>query len=109
MLSPIVVLAPLPPTIPPVANAPDIAPKAAITAATPAAIAAILAGNGNFAPEAVAFAIASPDAAEVFAAELVVSIVVAAVSAAAAVVVDVANKSCAIVTISVIVLYACII
>ena len=50
-----VVLAPEPPTIPPVANA----LKAAITAATPAAIAAIFAGNPIPAPDLAAFANAS--------------------------------------------------
>ena len=55
-------------------------------------MAAILAGNGNLAPEAVAFAIASPDAAEVFAVEFATSTPVAAVSAVAAAVVDAANR-----------------
>ena len=46
-------------TIPPSANE-AIIENAATTAAIPAAIAAILAGNGNDAPDAVASEIATP-------------------------------------------------
>mgnify|MGYP003473152511 FL=1 len=59
--------------IPPSAKEPLIVANAAITAATPAAIATKFIGNGILAPLAVAPAIASPDDAAVLADELATS------------------------------------
>lgn len=73
----------LPPTTPPSAKAPLIIARAATTAATPAAMAAMLAGKGSFAPLAAALVMASPALAAVL---VVVTAVLAAVTAVSAVV-----------------------
>ena len=68
-----------PPMTPPVAKQ-ETAASAATTAATPAAIAIRFAGNGSFAPLAVALAIASPLFAAVLAVDAAASPAVAAAS-----------------------------